>query len=252
MTGLFSLLPDITAAQWAVLALTGLFIGMAKTGLFGLGTIMVPVMAYYFGGKLSTGIISPMLVFADLFGVFWYRQHSEWKHLAQLLPWSFAGILLGTLFGNQVDDEAFKLVMGLIVLLSVIIMVWRDYRQIAAIPDYRWLAGLMGLAAGFTTMVGNLAGAVTALYFLTMRLPKNNFIGTAAWFYLIVNLFKLPLHVFAWHTITTDSFVLNLAVFPVIAVGAFIGLKVTRYIPDESYRKFTIAITVLSAVFLFL
>lgn len=243
---------NLDDAQWAVLVLTALLIGMSKTGVFGIVTVMVPVMAHQFGGKLSTGVILPMLIMADVFAVWYYRRHAEMKYLVKLLPWAFAGVIIGTYIGKQIDDESFKSIMGVIILASVVIMIWRDWRKVTSIPDFWWFSMLMGLAAGFTTMVGNLAGAVTALYFLSMRLPKNAFIGTGAWFYLIINSFKVPFHVFSWETITPETFEMNLLMLPVIAAGAWAGVKITAYLSDEFYRKFVIGITLLSAGLLFI
>ena len=242
----------LSEGQWFFLMLTALCIGLSKTGVFGIATVMVPVMATQFGGKPSTGIILPLLIMADLFAVLYYRRHAEWKYLFKLLPWAFAGILLGTYVGRHIEDETFKLIMGGIIFASVVIMIWRDIRRVTEIPDFWWFSMLMGLAAGFTTMVGNLAGAVTALYLLSMRLPKNAFIGTGAWFYLVVNLFKVPFHVFSWGTITLASFKMDLLMFPVIALGALLGVKITGYLSESFYRKFVIGVTLLSAGLLFL
>jgi len=241
----------LSNGQWLILVVTALCIGLGKSGLFGMASVMVPLMAHQFGGKFSTGIIVPMLLMADFFAVAFYRRHAEWKHLIKLLPWTFTGIILGTITGNHIDDETFKSVMGAIIIVSVIIMIWRDYRRVTTIPGYWWFAILLGLAAGFSTMVGNLAGAVTALYFLSMRMPKNTFIGTGAWFYLLVNSFKVPFHVFSWGTIDESSFKLNLIMLPFIALGALSGVVLVKYITDTFYRKFVIAVTLLSATFLF-
>ncbi|MCB9337324.1 MAG: sulfite exporter TauE/SafE family protein [Lewinellaceae bacterium] len=238
-------------SQWIILFITALTIGMSKTGVFGLSTVMFPVMAALFGGKISAGVVLPMLIMADLFAVAYYRRHAEWKYLVKLVPWAFGGILLGTLLGNHIDDQGFKVVMGVIILISVVIMVWRDVRRVTDIPDFWWFSMTMGVAAGFTSMVGNLAGSVTALYLLSMRLPKNGFIGTGAWFFLLVNSLKVPFHVFSWETITLGSFQLNLLMFPVIAIGALLGVKITAYLSDAFYRKFVIGVTLLSAGLLF-
>lgn len=243
---------DLTNAQWAVLALTAFFIGLSKTGIYGLGSVMVPVMAAAFGGKLSTGIVLPMLIMADLFGVAYYRRHGDWGHLLKLLPWAFAGIVIGTFVGHEINDRAFKAVMGVIVVVSVAIMFWQDRRRSAVVPDQWWFAALLGLAAGFTTMLGNLAGAVTALYLLTMRLPKNSFIGTSAWFFLAVNVFKVPFQVLFWGTVNVASLQLNLLTFPIIALGAVGGIWATKLLSEKMYRQFVMGITLASVVFLFL
>jgi uncharacterized membrane protein YfcA len=241
----------LTGGEWLLVGLCALSIGLSKTGLGGLGTMMVPVMAIIFGGKASSGIVLPMLVMADVFAVAYYRRHAEWPHLIKLLPWAFVGILLGTFTSQHIDDEAFKSIMGIIIVVSVGIMIWQETRQLPAIPGHWAFSALMGLAAGYTTMVGNLAGAVTSLYLLSMRMPKNAFIGTGAWFYLAINLLKLPFHVFSWKTVSWESFKLDLLMFPLIAAGALLGVVITKYLSEPLYRKFIIGMTLCTVVFLF-
>ncbi len=241
----------IDRTDWALLVFTALTIGVSKAGLFGIATVMTPVMAYAFGGKDSTGLMLPMLLVADVFAVIWYRRHAAWPYLFKLMPGSLVGVLLGTWLGNHVDDHAFKLLMGGIIILSVVIMVWRDYKQLIHVPDNPLFEHSLAVLAGFTSMVGNLAGAIVGLYFLIIRMPKFVFIGTGAWYYLMVNTVKMPLHIVVWETVTIPSLLVNLILLPAVAAGAFIGWKVTPLIPDAVYRKFVILITFLSAAFLF-
>ena len=83
------------------------------------------------------------------------------------------------------------------------------------VPDYWWFAAFLGFFGGFSTMVANAAGPIMALYLLSMRLPKNVFIGTGAWFFFIINLLKVPLHILSWKTITLHSFIIDIILFPV-------------------------------------
>lgn len=241
----------LTGFEWAMVGMTALAIGLSKTGLNGLGTLFVPILAHVFGGKVSTGIVVPMLVMADVFAVVYYRRHADWPVLLKLLPWAFLGIIIGTFTSQHIDDEAFKHIMGAIIVLSVLIMIWQETRMEYLIPSHWAFAAIMGLAAGYTTMVGNLAGAVTSLYLLSMRLPKNNFIGTGAWFYLAINLFKVPFHIFSWKTISWESFQLDLVVFPVIAAGALLGIVITKRLSELLYRKFIIGMTLATVLLLF-
>jgi len=130
----------------------------------------------------------------------------------------------------------------------VISLFWWDRKKGADVPTHRGFAILMGLAVGFTTMVGNLAGAFANLFFLTMRLPKNNFIGTAAWLFFIVNWFKVPFHIWVWGTITWESFQLNLWLIPGIIAGLWIGIKLVKLIKDHWYRQLILWMTLLGAV----
>lgn len=223
---------------------------MAKTGVHGAGMLAVPLLAAVFGGKMSSGLLLPVLIMADVFGVRYYHRHASWKHLKILFPWAAGGVLLGTVIGGMINDELFKTIMASIIIISVGIMIWLEKGNKENVPDYWWFAILIGLTGGFTSMVGNLAGPVMALYLLSMRLPKNEFIGTAAWFFMVLNWFKIPFHVFAWKTITWDSLFLNLSTLPLIALGAYLGVVIVKRIPEKAYRWFIILMTVVAAGFM--
>lgn len=241
---------ELTQTSLLLFLLVAFLIGMAKTGIHGTGILAVPILALIFGGKDSSGLMLPMLIMADLFAVKYYHQHANWHFLRKLFPWAAIGVVIGTFVGNEIDDELFKLIMGLIIFISLGIMVWMEKADKEKIPDYLWFAILMGLLGGITTMVGNLAGAVMSLYLLSMRLPKNEYIGTAAWFYLVINLFKIPFHVFAWETISLDSLSLSVVGLPLIALGAYCGIALVKRISEQQYRWFIIAMIGVAAVFM--
>ena len=206
--------------QWILLLLCSLLIGMAKTGLSGLGLMVVPLMASAFGGRPSVGLLLPILIFADVFAVSWYNRHADWRHVLKLIPWALIGILAGTFVGKVISEDGFSRLLAGIVIFGVVILLWQDLRlKKTGIPDQMWIAVSLGLLGGFATMIGNAAGPVMALYLLTMRLPKNVFIGTGAWFFFIVNVMKVPLHIWSWETINLESFMLDLLMIPAIAGG---------------------------------
>ena len=243
---------DLSTLQWVLLALSGLLIGMAKTGLSGFGMMVVPILANAFGGRPSVGLLLPILIFADVFAVSWYNRHADWKHVLRLLPWAFVGILVGTLVGKSISDQSFNRLLAVLVIGGIGILIWRDLRSDKLrIPKSRGFAAGLGLLGGFSTMIGNAAGPVMALYLLSMRLPKNVFIGTGAWFFFIVNLSKVPLHVWSWKTITLESFLLDVLLIPAIAAGAFLGIWLVRLLPERIYRIIVIVTTLLSALLLF-
>jgi len=236
--------------EFLIFLVVAVFIGMSKTGIHGAGMIAVPLLAIVFGGQLSSGILLPILCLADVMGVWYYHRHASWYHLRKLFPWAALGTVLGTVVGGMIDDQTFKLVMAIIIVISVFIMVWLERGRRDEIPDHKWFASLTGVAGGFTSMIGNLATSVVAIYFLTMRLPKNAFIGTTAWFFLVINWFKVPFHIFSWKTITWNTFFLDLATLPFIALGAFLGIIIVKKMRDRAYRWFIIAMTLVAAVFM--
>ena len=201
---------------------------MSKTGVHGAGMLSVPLLAAIFGGQVSSGVMLPMLVMADVIGVWYYHRHASWHHLKILFPWAAAGVVIGTIVGKYIDDGLFRIIMAFIIVASVGVMLWLERGHRDEVPTSKLFGATSGILGGFTSMVGNLAGTVLAVYFLSMRLPKNAFIGTAAWFFLVINWFKVPFHVFSWHTISFNTFLVDLTTLPFIIAGAFLGVLVVR------------------------
>ncbi|MFY0605627.1 MAG: sulfite exporter TauE/SafE family protein [Cyclobacteriaceae bacterium] len=221
---------------------------MSKVGIHGVGMAAVPLLAVVFGGKSSSGIMLPILCIADIFGVVYYHRHANWSHLLKLFPWAALGVIVGTLIGDWIDDELFRVIMAVVIFLSLGIMLWLERGTARDIPKSLWFAVLLGVLGGFTSMVGNLAGSVMALYLLSMKFPKNQYIGTTAWFFMVLNWFKIPFHVFVWKTITVDSLMLDLATIPLIGLGAYVGITIVKKIPEKLYRWFIIGTTALAAL----
>jgi uncharacterized protein len=249
---LIPILSDLTTQNIIIVLSVALLLGMAKTGIHGAGMLSVPLLAIAFGGKLSSGLMLPMLLIADVFGVWYYHRHASFKYLKVLFPWAAVGVIVGSFAGNYIDDGVFKIIMAATIFISLIKMVWMELGGKEKIPDNIYLGTATGFLGGFTSMIGNLAGTVMAVYFLSMRLPKNNFIGTAAWFFLVVNWFKVPFHVWVWHTIHTDSWLLALALTPAIVLGAFLGIYLVKKMSDRFYRWFIIGMTAVAAIVMIL
>lgn len=247
MVTLFSF--QFSPSDVIIILIVALLTGMSKTGVHGAGMLSVPLLAGVFGGQLSSGVLLPMLVLADVFGVWYYHRHASWQHLKILFPWAAVGVVAGTVAGSYINDQVFKWIMASTIVVSVMIMLWLErLGESDKIPKQKSFAIATGIAGGFTSMVGNLAGSVMSVYLLSVRLPKNAFIGTTAWFFLVVNWFKVPFHVFAWHTITWKTVGLDLLTLPVILLGAWLGIVMVRKLTDRMYRWFIIIMTLIAAI----
>ncbi|TWI78447.1 hypothetical protein IQ13_4133 [Lacibacter cauensis] len=246
------LLAQYTPLNWFFILLAAFIIGLGKAGLKGVDMLSVTIMALVFGGKSSTGIVLPLLCTADIAAVYYYNRHAQWKHFWKLVPWMAIGILLGVYLGKDMDERLFRQLMAVIVVLTIVIVLWMELRKSTRVPENSLFAAGTGLAAGFTTMMGNLAGAFANLYFLAMRLPKNGFIGTAAWLFLVINFFKLPFQVFYWRNITAHSLLTDLALLPALALGFLLGIQLVKKLQDSSYRKVVIVLTLAGSVLMLL
>lgn len=248
MISLFSY--QLPYTDFALVLLVAIFTGMSKTGVHGAGMLAVPLLVNVFGGQSSSGVLLPMLVMADVLGVWYYHRHASWSHLKILFPWAALGVIFGTVVGEYIDDKIFKIIMAIIILVSVVVMVWLERGHKKDVPRQQSFAVTTGILSGFTSMVGNLAGTVMAVYLLSIRLPKNVFIGTTAWFFMATNWFKVPFHVFVWHTITLNTLFFDLLSLPFILLGAYLGIIIVRRLSERTYRWFIIAMTIIAAVFM--
>ncbi len=236
--------------QCLILVFSAFIIGLSKAGINSISILTVSGLAYVFGSKSSTGILLPMLLFADVFAVKYYNRHTDWKYILKLLPWMIIGIILGVWFGKDISEVVFKKSLAILVVITVISMIWWETQSNKSVPNHWSFAGTIGLMAGFTTMVGNMAGAFSNVYFLAMRLKKEIFIGTSAWLFLIINAFKVPFHVFIWHTISWESLVINLCLIPFLLGGFFVGIKMVKHIQEDRYRKLILYLTGFASIFI--
>lgn len=252
------MIPDISfwmnsTYDWVLLFACALLIGMSKTGIQGITMLAVPLMAINFGAKPSTGLILPMLCFSDLIAVFYYRRAAEWKYILKLLPSAIAGFFLALAIDKMIPADAFGKLMAVCIFLGLAVMLWTEKKG----TDNKmfsawWYAPLFGLMGGFTTMIGNAAGPVMAVYLLTMRLPKYSFVGTSAWFFLVVNYLKLPLQIFAWENISWTTLYVDALTIPFMVLGALLGIYFVKKVPEKAYRTFIIVVTILSTIVLFI
>jgi uncharacterized protein len=243
----------MSTTLWMILIFSAFFTGMAKTGIYGLGTLVAPVLAGVFGGKVSAGLLLPMLSMADIIAVIYYNRHASWSHLWRLFPFAAAGVIIAIFVGDMISDSVFKMIMGFFILGSIAIMIARERLNNLKPLKGNWLWGsVFGISGGFSTMIGNAAGPLMNLYLLAMQLPKNVLIGTGAWFFLLINLFKMPFHIFVWQTITVDSITINLMMLPVIIAGGFSGIFLVKHIPEKPFRWLIIILTTAASVNLLL
>jgi uncharacterized membrane protein YfcA len=243
---------DLSLWQWSWVIIAAFLVGFSKTGISGLTMLVIPIIASVFGGKESTGIILPMLLIGDVFAVYYYNRHAKWADIRKLLPWALVGIVLGVIVGSYINDSQFKTSIASIVLACLVLLIYTEKKgDNLKVPEGIWFNALIGIAAGFTSMIGNAAGPIFSLYLLSNGFKKNNFIGTTSWFFLIVNLSKTPLQIFFWHNITLRTTLLALILIPIITLGALLGARIIKKINEKMFRYIIIIMTALAAIKLF-
>lgn len=240
---------DLSIWQWVLVIISAFLVGFSKTGIGAFSMLTIPIMASVFGGKDSTGIVLPMLLLGDVFAIYYYRKHVEWGKLRKLLPWALVGIILGAIVGNYINDKQFKLLIALVVLFCLAILVYTEKKgEKIKIPDGRWFNILAGVLSGFASMIGNAAGPIFGVYLVAMGFKKNDFMGTNAWFFFIVNFSKLPIQILLWKNIQASTALLSAPMIPAIALGALLGIAIVKKLNEKNFRYIIIAMTAIAAI----
>ncbi|MEN9935905.1 MAG: hypothetical protein RLZZ387_2484 [Chloroflexota bacterium] len=237
--------------QWALGALGAFLVGLSKTGIPGLGILNVAIFALVFPARESVGLVLIILICADIVAVSAYRRDASWGHLWRLLPWAAAGVVAGYLALGRVDDTQMRRLIGVILLVLVVFQYIRSRRPAPpegeSQPASRWFAPLTGMTAGFTTMVANAAGPVMMLYLLAMRLPKIVFVGTAAWYFLILNTFKVPFSA-SLGLINPASLGISLSLGVFAVGGALLGRPIVERLNQRTFELIALGLTFVAAL----
>jgi len=229
------MLETLNGSQLVVLLLCGFLIGFSKTGVPGLGLVVAPLMAWIFPARISTALVLPALIIADIMTVAYYRRHAVWPHLIRLIPWVVIGIVAGWRIMAVINDAQLKTIISVIVFVILGLNVVLGFKMNQSIPTKWWFAAIMGVLAGITTMLANAAGPIMTLYLLAMGLNKHEFIGTGSWYYLIGNLLKVPFSI-QLGLLTWSSVTCNLIQIPLIALGAVMGIWILKMIAEKPFR----------------
>ncbi len=233
--------------QWALAVVGALAIGLAKTGIGGLGMLAVVIFANLMPAKAASGVVLPMLVLADVVAVLSYRRHAQWSYLWKLFPWTAAGVVAGYFAMGRIDDRQASLMIGVIVLGLLGLHLWRRRRGGAEAMQGAWFAPVVGILAGFTTLVANAAGPLMAIYLLAMRLPKMEYMGTGAVYFMLMNLFKVPF-MMQLDLVNATSLTFNLWLAPAVLAGALLGRWVLVRIDQRLFENLALGLAGLAGL----
>lgn len=242
-------MPHLTPIQWLLAVIAALGIGMSKSGLAGMGLIQVLIFAFLFGARQSTGILLPMLLVGDVCAVRIFHQHARWSYVRRMLPPACVGVVVAAVVMRWLNEAVYKPIIGAIILSLTVLQVIRSVRPewFGNVPHAVWFTWTIGLIAGAATMLANAAGPVFMIYCLAVALPKFELVGTSAWFFFIINAFKVPFSV-ALGLIHGQTLLLNAILSPAILSGIFVGRWLTTHIPQRLFDGLLLAFAFVAAL----
>jgi uncharacterized membrane protein YfcA len=241
---------------WFFAALGAFMVGVSKAGITGLSILSIALFNHVFpSSKQASGLVLPLLIFGDFVAVFAYRKHTQWRYLWRLFPWTAAGVVLGYFTLGRISDHTARILIGWIIVSLAILSFWRRY--VSASPEenaaeFHWSVGAaIGMTAGFITLIANAAGPLMAIYLVAMRLPKMEYVGTAAVFFMLLNLFKVPFMV-DLGLITSQSFSFNLMLAPAVLLGALAGRWLLKQVNQNLFEQLVLLLSAIGGILLIL
>ena len=249
--------PTLSPVAWGFVIFAAFLIGVAKTGLPGIGIVSIAIFTLLLPAKTAVGSVLLLLIGADIVAICTYRREAEWAYLGKLFPFAAFGVVLGTVTMKWLAtvsgaDKSLKQLIGGILIALVGFQLARQL-QSANVKDAETapvplvFSAATGILAGFTTMVANAAGPIMVLYFLAMRLPKVAFVGTTAWFFFAVNVFKVPFGVYLG-TVSAGGLLFALALFPAALLGGLSGRFILKYINQQWFEWIAIGLTLIAGI----
>jgi hypothetical protein len=233
--------PLALALAW----LTAATVGFGKTGVPATGILIVPLMTLVLPPKAALGTLLPMLLAADLFAVCYFRRHAQWRVLRIVLPSCVAGMGVAGVLVVWLSDIALKPLMGGLILVLLALQ-WARSRGIGGSVGTRGGAVILGALTGLATTIGN-AGPIMSLFLLGRGLDKDAYMGTTAWFFLIVNALKVPLFVQVG-LLTSETLTFDAMMAPGIVLGIVMGLLVLSRIRQRWFVRVSYGLAGVAAV----
>lgn len=253
--------------SWALLILGAFAAGVAKTSVGGLTTLTVMLFAIVLPTKESTGAVLLVYIAGDLVAMARYRSAANWDMLRKLIPWVLPGLVLGNWFLHLVDANGLRRSIGVMLAASVVIQlvisrprrprIRKNLGDSGSSGDggprtsalEKVATSVAGIAAGFTTMAANTGGPVMTLFLLAKKVDKMTFVGTAAWYFFLINLVKVPFSI-GVGAITWDIAATSAWLVPVVWAGAFVGIRLLRIIPQKLFDFLAVASSAVAATVL--
>jgi uncharacterized protein len=225
-----------------------LFTCMAK-GAFGvgMGILAVPVIALTLPIRQTTGILLPIMIFMDFFGLYIYWRKWDLANLRPLVAGAVLGIVAGTATFHLVSEQAIRLLIGTIA-VGFSLHYWLRGRLAAAVPrPTAWLGVAAGGASGFTSFVSNAGGPPVAVYLLPQRMDKTVYVGTVVLYFALVNLGKLA--PYAWlGLLSRGNLETSLVLSPLVPVGFALGVLVHRALSMQAFYRICYAFVFVAGI----
>lgn len=231
---------------WLIGCISAFAVGMGKGGVPVITATAVPLLSQVMSPVTAAGILLPVYVVADIFGLFAYRKNYHAKVLKLMLIALPIGVVIGYFTASYIPVEGITIVIGLVgaaFALTAIVgpKTPRDAREARTGPGLFW-----GTISGFTSFVSHAGATPFQIYALPLGMDKLTFAGTMIIAFAYINMIKLiPYYMLGQLSVSSLQTAAYLMI-PAIA-GVFCGIRLVRWMPEQRFFQVIVwALLVLS------
>lgn len=236
---------------YIVFAVVAFMIGIAKGGLGGMvGALAAPIMTFVMPIDQVIGLILPVMMFADIFGLAFHWRKWNARLILLLLPGAIIGVTIGTLFITNTPTEALQKALVIIIVLFVLYKLLE--KQILGSLTYQsknWHGWAAGTITGFSSALAHTGAPPVNIYLLMQKLSPRVFVATAALFFFTLNWIKVPYYFYAdlfdFPKLWSVAWLL-----PLVPLGAWFGRWFVGKVDRQSFERVILILLIVSALIL--
>ncbi len=235
---------------WALAMTASFFVGAAKGGLPLIGLLSVPTLSLVMPSGQAAGLILPIYILSDIYGLWIYRREFDLLNIKILVPAGAIGVAIGWAAAHVTNADVVKFFVALIGIAYCIDAIVKSKRVVAARPPDLPRGLFWGTLAGFTSFVSHAGGPPYNMFVLPQKLGKMTYAGTTTIVFAIINLIKLPPY-WVLGQVNVSSVQQCLYLAPISLFGAWAGYKLTGVLPEKIFfRSIEVALLVVAVLLL--
>jgi uncharacterized protein len=220
---------------WIAAVIAAMLVGMGKGGLPVVGMLGVPVLSLVISPVAAAGLLLPVYIVSDVFGLYAYRQAFDRRVVAILAVGGSVGVGIGWATASIVSEDAVTLLVGLIGLVFALNLLIR--RAQPTPKEARVAPGLFwGMLTGFTSFVSHAGAPPYQVYVQPLGLAKAVFAGTTTVLFAYINAIKL-IPYFALGQINLGSLQIAAVLAVPAAIAVFAGVKLVKILPEALFFR---------------
>ncbi|PZQ96737.1 MAG: hypothetical protein DI533_14205 [Cereibacter sphaeroides] len=226
-------------AFWVAAVIAAALVGMAKGGLPVVGMLGVPVLALVMSPVAAAGLLLPVFVLSDMFGLYAYRRAYDLRLLKLLAPAATVGVGIGWLTASVVSDRLVEIIVGLIGAIFALSLILKRGEEAPPRPARAGAGRFWGTITGFTSFVSHAGAPPYQVFVLPLRLEKTVYAGTTTILFAYVNAVKLiPYWALGQLSLANLRVAAILTVPAVISV--FVGVWLVRVLPQKLFFQLVV------------